>query len=290
MRKLYETKPILFAVLWIVLYCAVMAPIRGRFGDDSVQMLLGLTAISTGLLLFIRANTLQGELGLDRWIRNGKKILWLIPIWILSTGNLWSGLGLKYTGINAVMATMSFLLVGFVEETVFRGFLFNGMRKTGSLTVAIIVSAVTFGMGHIVNLLSGQATVDTLLQIVFAVAWGFLLTYAYYTGGSLIACVLIHGIIDAASVFGRDNVVGDTVFMVATIVVAIVYCLYPPSSPRRSGWNKPKKEAPGGVSPRRASFCFSAYPMVTGIRLPLLDTSKCSPDTSALFHITSSQP
>ena len=73
MRKLYETKPILFAVLWIVLYCAVMAPIRGRFGDDSVQMLLGLTAISTGLLLFIRANTLQGELGLDRWIRNGKK-------------------------------------------------------------------------------------------------------------------------------------------------------------------------------------------------------------------------
>ncbi|MBR2604598.1 MAG: CPBP family intramembrane metalloprotease [Clostridia bacterium] len=226
MRKLYETKPILFAVLWIVLYCAVMALIRGRFGDDSVQMLLGLTAISTGLLLFIRANTLQGELGLDRWIRNGKKILWLIPIWILSMGNLWSGLGLKYTGINAVMATMSFLLVGFVEETVFRGFLFNGMRKTGSLTVAIIVSAVTFGMGHLINLLTGQATMDTLLQMVFAIAWGFLLTFAYLKSGSLLACILIHGIIDAASVFSRDNVVGDTVFMVATIVVAIVYCLY----------------------------------------------------------------
>ena len=226
MRKLYETKPILFAVLWIVLYCAVMAPIRGRFGDDSVQMLLGLTAISTGLLLFINANQLQGELGLSRWIQNGKKLLWLLPLWVLATGNLWSGLGLKYTGVNAVMATLSFLLVGFVEETVFRGFLFNGMRRTGSVTAAVIVSAVTFGMGHIVNLLSGQATVDTLLQIVFAVAWGFLLTYAYYKGGSLLACILIHGIIDAASVFSRDNVVGDTVFMVATIVVAIVYCLY----------------------------------------------------------------
>lgn len=226
MRKLYEKKPILFAVLWIVLYCAVMAPIRGRFGDDSVQMLLGLTAISTGLLLFINANQLQGELGLSRWIQNGKKLLWLLPLWVLATGNLWSGLGLKYTGVNAVMATLSFLLVGFVEETVFRGFLFNGMRRTGSVTAAVIVSAVTFGMGHIVNLLSGQATVDTLLQIVFAVAWGFLLTYAYYKGGSLLACILIHGIIDAASVFSRDNVVGDTVFMVATIVVAIVYCLY----------------------------------------------------------------
>ena len=226
MRKLYENKPILFAVLWIVLYCVVMAPIRGRFGDDSVQMLLGLTAISTGLLLFINANKLQGELGMDRWIQNGRKLLWLLPIWVLATGNLWSGLGLRYTGVNAVMATLSFLLVGFVEEMIFRGFLFNGMRRTGSLTAAILVSAVTFGMGHIVNLLSGQATMDTLLQIVFAVAWGFLLTFAYLKSGSLLACVLIHGIIDAASVFSRDNVVGDTVFMVATIVVAIVYCLY----------------------------------------------------------------
>ena len=62
MRKLYENKPILFAVLWIVLYCVVMAPIRGRFGDDSVQMLLGLVVISMGLLLFINASKLQGEL------------------------------------------------------------------------------------------------------------------------------------------------------------------------------------------------------------------------------------
>ena len=226
MRKLYETKPVLFAVLWIVLYCVVMAPIRGRFGDDSVQMLLGLTAISTGLLLFISANRLQGELGFDRWIQNGRKILWLLPLWILSTGNLWSGLGLRYAGVNAVMATLSFLLVGFAEETIFRGFLFNGMRRTGSLTAAVIVSAVTFGMGHLVNLFTGQATLDTLLQMVFAVAWGFLLTFAYLKGGSLLACILIHGIIDAASVFSRDNVVGDTVFMVATILTAIIYCLY----------------------------------------------------------------
>ena len=235
MRKLYENKPILFAVLWIVLYCVVMAPIRGRFGDDSVQMLLGLVAISMGLLLFISTNKLQGELGLSRWVQNGKKLLWLIPIWVLSTGNLWSGLGLRYTGINAVMATLSFLLVGFVEETVFRGFLFNGMRRTGSIAAAIIVSAVTFGMGHIVNLLTGQATADTLLQMVFAVAWGFLLTYAYYKGGSLLPCILIHGIIDAASAFSRDSAYGDVIFMIATIVVALVYCAYMAKQPSRLG-------------------------------------------------------
>ena len=226
MRKLYETKPILFAVLWIVLYCAVMAPIRGRFGDDSVQMLLGLTAISTGLLLFIRANTLQGELGLDRWIRNGKKILWLIPTWILSTGNLWGGVGVRYDGITTVMAVLSFLLVGVAEEIVFRGFLFNGMKKTGSLTAAIIVSAVTFGMGHIVNLLTGHATGETLVQMIFAIAWGFLFTFAYLKGGSLLPCILIHGLIDAFSVFARDSEVAHWAYIIATVVIAVIYCLY----------------------------------------------------------------
>ena len=40
MRKLYEERGILFAVLWIAAYCLVMTPIRGSFGWDSVWMLL----------------------------------------------------------------------------------------------------------------------------------------------------------------------------------------------------------------------------------------------------------
>lgn len=226
MRKFYENKPVLFAVLWIVVYVVLIAPLRGRFGDGSVQMLLGLVAISMALILFISTNKLQGELGFDRWLQNGKKLLWLLPMWVLSTGNLWGGVGLRYPGIDGVMAVLSFLLVGFVEETIFRGFLFNGMRRTGSLTVAVVVSAVTFGMGHIVNLLTGHATAETLLQVVFAVAWGFLLTFAYLKGGSLLPCILIHGVIDALCVFARDNAVADTVYIVATIAVAVAYCLY----------------------------------------------------------------
>lgn len=226
MRKLYTEKPVLFAVLWIVLYCVVLAPIRGRFGDGSLQMLLALSAFSMALILFVNAGKLQGELGLDRWLQNGKGLIWLIPLWVLSTGNVWDGFSLRYGGIDLVIAILSFLLIGFAEEMIFRGFLFNGMLKTGKAAPAIIVSAVTFGMGHIVNLLTGQGTFDTLLQMVFAVAWGFLLTYAYYKGGSLLPCILIHGVIDALSVLGRDTVVGDTVYIVATVLTALVYCLY----------------------------------------------------------------
>ena len=96
MRNLYEKKPVLFAILWIVIYVVVMGTIRGRFGDDSLQMLLGLVAVSSVLLLVIRRLDIQKELGMTRWLQNGKALLWLLPMWVLSTGNLWGGAGLRY--------------------------------------------------------------------------------------------------------------------------------------------------------------------------------------------------
>ena len=226
MRKFYETKPVLFAILWIVVYVVLIAPLRGHFGDGSLQMLLGLVAISAALLAVIRLLGIQKELGMTRWLQNGRALLWLLPMWVLSTGNLWGGVSLRYDAITSVMAVLSFLLVGVAEEIIFRGFLFNGMRKTGRLTVAIVVSAITFGMGHIVNLLTGHATAETLVQMIFAVAWGFLFTFAYLKGGSLLPCIAIHGLIDAFSVFARDNAAADWAYIIATVVIAVIYCLY----------------------------------------------------------------
>ena len=226
MRKFYETKPVLFAILWIVLYVVGIGSLRGSYGDGSLQMLLGLVAISAVLLAVIRLLGIQKELGMTRWLQNGKKLLWLLPMWVLSTGNLWGGVGLRYDAVTTVMAVLSFLLVGVAEEIIFRGFLFNGMRRTGSLTVAVVVSAITFGMGHIVNLLTGHATMETLVQVLFAIAWGFLFTFAYLKGGSLLPCIAIHGLIDVFSVFARDNEIAHWAYIAATVAVAVIFCLY----------------------------------------------------------------
>ncbi len=226
MRKFYETKPVLFAVLWIVIYVVLMAPLRGSYGDGSLQMLLGLVAISAVLLAVIRLLGIEKELGMTRWLQNGKKLLWLLPMWVLSTGNLWGGVGVRYDAVTTVMAVLSFLLVGVAEEIIFRGFLFNGMRRTGSLTIAVVVSAITFGMGHIVNLLTGHATMETLVQVLFAIAWGFLFTFAYLKSGSLLPCIAIHGLIDVFSVFARDNEIAHWAYIAATVAVAVIFCLY----------------------------------------------------------------
>ena len=226
MRKLYEKNRILFAVLCIVLYCVVMSYLKGNFGYQSIAMLLGITAFANGIIFFVKRNHLEKECGIASWPGDTKRFLYFIPMWILATGNLWDGFALSYHGIELVIAVLSMILVGFVEEMLFRGFLFTAMLSKERTAVAIIVSSLTFGMGHIINLFTGQTSFETIVQMIFAVSWGFILTFVFYKSGSLFPCIIAHSMIDAFSMFGADNALVDQIYVGITIVVAIVYCIY----------------------------------------------------------------
>ncbi len=121
---------------------------------------------------------------------------------------------------------MSMLLIGYVEEMLFRGFLFKALLKKDGAKVAIIISSVTFGIGHIVNLLAGQPNLETVIQVFFAISWGFIFTMIFYKSKSLIPCIIAHGLVDVFSKFGRESIKMSWVYMIATIVVGIVYCIY----------------------------------------------------------------
>ena len=189
-------------------------------------MLLGITAFANGIIFFVKRNHLEKECGLASWPKNTKRFLYFIPMWILATGNLWDGFALSYHGIELVIAVLSMILVGFVEEMLFRGFLFSAMLSKERAAVAIIVSSLTFGMGHIINLFTGQTSFETIVQMIFAVSWGFILTFVFYKSGSIFPCIIAHSMIDAFSMFGADNALVDQIYVGVTIVVAIVYCIY----------------------------------------------------------------
>ena len=181
-------------------------------------------AVSLILFLFVQKNDLMEKYGLDGWAKNSRQMLYFVPLWIVSSGNLWGGISPRYHGLGLICAMVSFALVGFVEELIFRGFLFRAMLKSGEVKTAIVISAATFGMGHIVNLLTGHALVETLVQIVFAVAIGFIFTMVYYKCGSLLPLIVAHSVIDVLSVFAVDNVVADSLYIGVTIVTAALYC------------------------------------------------------------------
>ncbi len=225
MKKLYDRSESLFAILWIVVYCLVTIPIRGELGDESVWMLIALAAIAAAAAVFIGRCHLEAKYGLDRLPTGIRRYWYFIPMLILMTGNLWGGFKAAYSGIDQVCAVLSMLLIGYIEEVIFRGFLFKMMLRQNGEKPAIIVSAVTFGIGHLVNLLAGQTSLESVIQVFFAIAWGFIFTYVFYKCGSLWPCIAVHGLVDAFSKFAVESVALEWVYMSATIVIAIIYCL-----------------------------------------------------------------
>lgn len=226
MEKLYAKDEILFAVFWIILYCVVSIPIRGNLGDESPVMLLALALIAAGITLFIHKEQLWEKYGLTGWPKDSRRYLYFIPVWILSTGNLWGGFHLSYDGVHQVCAVLSMALIGYVEEVIFRGFLFKGMLVKDGEKVSIAVSSITFGIGHLVNLFAGQATLESVLQVIFAVAWGFIFTMLFYTSGSLLPGILAHALVDFFSKFGDLTYTSEMIYIIATIAGAVCYCGY----------------------------------------------------------------
>ena len=230
MKKLHEKNELVFAILWIVVYVVSAGTVRSNFGDESPILTALLAAIAVLIVVFIKVTHLEERYGLCKWKGKAGDYLFFIPMLILMTGNLWNGFGIAYDGMGQVYAAVSMALVGFAEEMIFRGFLFRILLKKDPVPVAVIISAVTFGIGHIVNLFTGHASVETVVQIFFAIAWGFIMTVVFYKSGSLIMCIIVHSLIDVFSKFknvnGEQNLTMDYIYMGVTLVGAVAYCAY----------------------------------------------------------------
>ena len=226
LKKLYEKNEVLFAVLWILVYCLVLVPIRGNLGDESIWMTLALFVFAAGIAVFVKSNHLEEKYGLNGWPKNTGRFLYFLPMWIIVTGNLWGGIAPAYKGAAQLFAVLSMALVGYVEEMLFRGFLFKALIPKNGINTAVIISSVTFGMGHIVNLLTGQGNSETIVQVIFAVSLGFLFTMVFYKSGSLLPCIAAHSLIDVFSKFSVDSPAADWINVIATIILAVTYSIY----------------------------------------------------------------
>lgn len=115
------------------------------------------------------------------------------------------------------------LCVGFIEEIIFRGFLFKAIYAD-NMKEAILISSLTFGFGHIINLLNGANFLSTLLQICYASAIGFLFTIIFLKGKSLLACILTHSILNSLSIFAVQGT--PTANMIQSLLLCAISILY----------------------------------------------------------------
>ena len=233
LKKLYDKSRLWFALAWIIAYCVLMSvgdSLSALVGiDKSVTLAIGIL-LSAILLLFLKKNGLYADYGLCKPKTSVKSMLYYIPIFVMLTANLWYGVTLNYGALETVLYILAMLCVGFLEEVIFRGLLFEAMRKD-SVKAAIIVSSVTFGIGHIINLINGSGAelLPNLLQVIYATAAGFMFVMMYYKSKSLLVCIAVHGVFNALSVFANEaNTTAEMQILTAILLTVITgsYALY----------------------------------------------------------------
>ena len=233
MKKLYEKSEIWFAVTWIIAYVVLASTgdnISADLGIDKIVTLPILIALSAILYFFVRKNGLTEKYGLCKSKLPAAKMLFYAPLLVLLTANLWYGIGMNLTPLETVLYVLSMFCVGFLEEMIFRGLLFKAMAKNG-VRSAIIVSSVTFGIGHIVNLINGSGAelLPNLLQVVYAIAIGFAFVMIYCKTKSLMPCILTHSIFNGLSAFANEAAMTPEREIVSGILLAVIgggYALY----------------------------------------------------------------
>ncbi len=232
-KKLYDKSKIWFAVLWIVAYCVLMSVGDGLSAEigveKSVTLAVGLL-LSVLLFAFLKKYSLLDEYGLCRSKVSAGSMLFYIPIIVMLTANLWYGVTLNYSAHETVLYVLSMLLVGFLEEMIFRGLLFNAMKED-NIKSAVIVSSLTFGIGHIINLVNGSGAqlVPNLLQVVYATAAGFMFVMMYCKEGSLIICIISHGLFNGLSAFANEAEASEQMRIISCILLTLItgsYAIY----------------------------------------------------------------
>ena len=232
-KKLYEKSEMWFAIAWIIAYM-VLASIGDNISADigvlKIVTLPILIILSVILVLFVKKNGLSEKYGLCKSEIPASKMLFYIPLIVLMTENLWLGVAMNVSPLESLLRVLSMFCVGFLEEMIFRGLLFNAMVKDG-IKSAIIVSSLTFGIGHIVNLINGSGAelLPNILQVIYAVAVGFAFVMIYYKTKSLLPCIVTHSIINAVNTFASEaanTYQGIIIRCVVITIVAGAYALY----------------------------------------------------------------
>lgn len=230
MTKLYKKSKIWFSIVWIVSYVVLASvgdSVSEEIGISKIITLPILIALSTVLFFFVKKNGLIEKYGLCKPQISSARMLFYIPLIVLLTANMWFGLAINFSILETVLYILSMICVGFLEEMIFRGFLFNAMAENG-VKSAIIVSSVTFGIGHIVNLINGSGAelLSNLLQVIYAIAVGFTFVMIYYKTKSIVPCILTHSIFNSLSAFSNEAAMTPQRQIISGILIAVIAAAY----------------------------------------------------------------
>lgn len=230
MTEIWRKSELRFSLLWIAVYMIgnpLSAELSYALGIKYCVTAAFHLVVSLFLFFWIRENGLMARYGLCKMKLSITKLLWYIPLVILASRNLWNGMAAPLSVADAVFNVCSMIGAGFLEELLFRGFLFRAVSLRG-VKRAVVISGVSFGLAHIINWFNGRGVdfSQAVWQVVFATAFGFLCAIIFYREKTLWPCILTHVAFNVAAVFAKGTGIAGSIQVfqnAAALMLVIVY-------------------------------------------------------------------
>ncbi|WP_166791699.1 CPBP family intramembrane glutamic endopeptidase [Cryobacterium frigoriphilum] len=230
MRSLQDTTPIGHALMWIAGYILIVNV------GDAVSEAIGIASAGTAPLLilyalaliwYLRAGFRARQYGLRRPSAGALRLTaFYLPLLALTLLQYSKGINTELDAQAIALACTLMIGVGFIEELLFRGFLFQAIATKKTVLRAIYICGITFGLGHLVNLMRGYSQADQLIQLTAAVLIGIALGYCVAITHSILPGVLFHILFNISGALTTHDARWDAVLVGAMALVLLPYIVY----------------------------------------------------------------
>lgn len=220
----FVKRPILFVIIVEVLLLFVVtvggAIVTIKELDYTSAIWVSFTPIALALIIYLTWTKKWGSVGF-RSLSTIPKRNWLYYFPLILVLIIIGIEGFDGVTLSKVIQFVSFtLLVGFVEETVYRGLILKAMLNK-SVTAAVVTSSLLFAFTHALNLISGQDAASTAVQIVYSLLVGAVLALLMVRDGNILPLILFHFLHNLIQFLGIESTGVNYFDLIALAVLAI---------------------------------------------------------------------
>lgn len=196
----------LLALIDMIIFIITLQSSKAKLAQSAIIILLELAYLLPVILIFAWRGIHWKSLGFGKFnwntLRLGCGLLVGAYLIIILHNLLLFALGVDTQGekivkvFNELNSPIWFFIVGavfapFVEETFFRGFLFQGFRERYGWKTAIVLSSAIFAAAHL-----------DLVVLIPTFILGSVLAYVYHRSNSVWPGIILHFLVNAFGLFG----------------------------------------------------------------------------------------
>ncbi len=224
MNRSLETKPVAHALVWIALYIIIVNIGDAMGGIPNLSTSLLLTVLSVVLFFYSKTRI---PMGFDIFSKSeAKTVLYYLPLGALVVIAYLGGVDPSLSFRDILIAVLLMANVGYLEELLFRGYLLEAIEQDKGRRRAVIISGITFGLGHIVNIFRGYEALELVAQITGAIAIGLVLALLVVKTRNLIPGMLFHILFNIGGTIIVQHSSREALLLLCIIGISVLYLLF----------------------------------------------------------------